>query len=631
MTFPRRHLPALVLAALVAAACGTAPAPSITPTPVPARTPAAIPSPPAERPFKEVAWPAGGSRCDAPGAAASGVRLGRIEALDARTVRFSLCAPDAAFPARLADPVAGVVDAATVDAVAADPSRARFAAGAGHYRVEAWYPGDNVRLVRAAEEPGAKGDDTVATIVLRWSADAAARTGSLREGTVDVIDGVGATDLEDMSTMPELVAVEREGMSTAYLGFGYGPDFAPVAVRRAFGQGLDRAALTTAAFPPGSTVASHVTPCVVPLGCAGPAWYETNAPAAAAALEAVGFDRKVTYPLYVPSEPVPGLPDPAALAEAVRAQAEERLGVSLEVTPMAPGEIATALGDRRLRGLYLAGLQSRLADPSGYLDPLFGPRAASATAGRAGNATAALVTAATTTNVDRRTNAFADANTEVRSEVPIIPIAHAGSMMALRDDVQGAAASPLHVESLGRFVPGDRSQLVLMQAAEPASTWCAVASTAAERRLCGLVVPGLLVFRPGTLETAPGLATRCTPDARATTWTCRLRADDRFTSGAKVDAGDVVASFAAQADPASDLRAALPPAAFAAWGALFGAAPGTEPQPTAVPSATPGVTPAATPGVTPAASAAATPGASLAPSDAPGATPDPVPSPTASP
>ena len=592
MTFPRRPLPAFALATFVACACGTAPAPSVAPSTSPVRTPAPMPAPAVERPFEAVAWPSAGSWCDTPDAAASGARIGRIEAPDRRTVRFTLCAPDAAFGARLADPVAGVIDAATVDTIAADPASARFAAGAGRYRVDAWYPGDNVRLARVADEPGSKGDDMTPTIVMRWDADPAARTGALREGTVDAIDGVGTGEREVIATLPEITGLDREGMTTAYLGFGYGPDFAPVAVRRAFAQGLDRIALAATAFPPGSTVASHVTPCAVPLGCAGPAWYETNAPAAAAALAATKFDRKATYPLYVPSEPVPGLPEPAALAEALRVQAEERLGVSLEVTPMAPDDLAAALAERRLRGLYLAAVASRLADPSGFLEPLFGARAKGVTADRAGDAGSDLATAAAA-DAGEREEAFADANAAIRDEVPIVPIAHAGSMMAVRDDVLGAATSPLDVEPLGRFVPGDRSQLVLMQAAEPATAWCAVAATSDDRRLCGLVTPGLLVFRPGTLETTPGLATRCSPGDQATTWTCRLRADTRFTSGARVDAGDVVASFAAQADPASDLRAVLPREAFAAWDALFGAPVGPEPLPAVTPSPATSAAPAA--------------------------------------
>ena len=117
MRILRGVVPALVVVTLVTAACGgdpevTAP-PSATPSPTPTPTPAIT-----ELPFAAAAFPASGSACDAEGYAG---RLGRVEAVDARTVRFELCAPDAAFLARLAHPVAGVLDATSFASLAPGP------------------------------------------------------------------------------------------------------------------------------------------------------------------------------------------------------------------------------------------------------------------------------------------------------------------------------------------------------------------------------------------------------------------------------------------------------------------------------------------------------------------------------
>ncbi len=69
----------------------------------------------------------------------------------------------------------------------------------------------------------------------------------------------------------------------------------------------------------------------------------------------------------------------------------------------------------------------------------------------------------------------------------------------------------------------------------------------------------------------PALATALHAVGRAhATWTCRLRAGRTFADGAKVDAGDVLATFRVLGDPASPLRASLPATAFAAWDGLFG-------------------------------------------------------------
>ena len=561
----RRRLPALALAALLAGACGSAPGPTTAPSDAAGAT--AVPVNPSvtERPFARVDWPAGGSAC---GRSGSGTRLGRVEAVDELTVRFTLCQPDGAFLARIAHPSLGVVDAAAIEAAAASPAALRAIAGAGQYRVASWVPGQNVRLTRVAAQPGS--GDAVPTVILRWDGSSSARSSALQAAEVDGIDTPDATDLAIIGTLPEMIAYDREGLATAYLGFGGGPTFASVAVRRAIAQGIDRAALAADAFPPGSAAASHVAPCSVPGGCAGKDWYTFNGPAGTAALQAARFDLKKTYPLYIPDEPVPGLPDPAAVGEAVRAQLADSLGMRVAVTPMPAADLSAAIAAGKVGGLYLGGVASPLADASGYLEPLFGTGVTGTAAGRAKGVLAALKRAAASTDQGARAAFFAAANNAIRSTAPLVPLVHAGSTMAFRGDVRGVTASPLGIEALGSFMPADRHQVVVMQDAEPTGSWCGAASAMSDLRLCALVTPGLYAFAPGTLNPVPALASRCTPSEGATVWTCRLRAGLHYSDGAKVDAGDVVASMRAQGDASSPLRAAFPSTAFAAWDALFG-------------------------------------------------------------
>jgi ABC-type transport system substrate-binding protein len=406
-------------------------------------------------------------------------------------------------------------------------------------------------------------------VVLRWAATPAERGGALRDAEVDGIDAPDPGDAAGMATLPELVVTPRPGLATAYLGFGAGRTFAPVAVRQAFAQAIDHETVTRAAFPPGSTAATHVTPCEVPGGCAGTTWYEFNGPAAAAALEAAGFATTTPIVLHAPDVPVPGVPDPAALAAAVRDQLASSIGVTVEIETLPAGELAAAIASGTVEGLYLGGVASSLADPSGFLEPLFGADATGTAARRAKGTSDALAAAAPETGAAREA-AFASVNDAVRATAPLVPLAHAGDTVAYRADVEGVAVSPLGVDPLGTFVPGDRRQLVVMSGTEPAGAWCAVDPSPGALRLCALVTPGLYAFEGATLGTSPALATRCTPSAGAATWTCRLRSGLEYADGAAVDAGDVVAVVRAQADATSALREALPAEAFAAWDELFG-------------------------------------------------------------
>ncbi len=562
MPLSRRTLIVLLAAALAGGACGSEPAVTVAPSAAgeaaaPAETPAAT-----EIAFAPSAWPVGGSACEDP---AYKGRIGRIQALDALTVVFSLCSPDGAFRTRLAHPSLAVVDATSIARLAAGGTAGRTVAGTGPYRVESWSEG-NVELALAA--PGTD-QGLLQTVVIGWETDPAARAASVLGATVDGIDDPDPAAAETMATQPEVAVIPRPDLATAYLGFGSGAAFAAVSVRRAIAMGLDPAALATA-FGPGSTAATATAPCSVAGGCGGRAWWTFDAPSASAALAAAKFNLKTVYRLVIPDAPMPGLPDPAAAATVVQAQLQANLGLRVETEVVPAATFAADLAARRIDGLYLAGVASPLADASGFLEPLFGRSVTTTAARRATGVAHALDTLAHTTGPAARAAILATANDAVRATVPISPLVHPGAVAVYRSDVTGVAVSPLGLDALGSFVPGDRHQLVYLGTGEPGGAWCGNQASLDAFRLCGLVTEGLYGFAPGTLDPAPRLATGCTPDADATTWTCRLRKGVTFQDGMHLDAGDVLASFVAQWNAGSPLRAAGPPGAFASWDTLFG-------------------------------------------------------------
>jgi peptide/nickel transport system substrate-binding protein len=571
MTRSPRLLPALAAVALLAGACGPAPevtGPPAGPSARPAPTPTAT-SGPTEVPFEAQAWPRRGTACGTPGYAGE---MGRIEAINTRTVRFTLCRPDGAFLAKLAHPALGILETATLDGLAADPAAERSVAGTGPYRVDRWDEAGGVILQVVADAPPAL--TRTPTLVLRWAASPVQRTSELQSAAVDGIDAPGPSEIDQMETQPELALSPRPGLATAYLAFGNDKAFDDVRVRRAIATGLDRDGLATAAFPPGSAAATHLAPCEIPGGCAGQDWYAFDAPAAAADLATAGFDLGVTYTLHVPAAAVPGLPDPEGVAAVVQAQLRDGLGLGVAVDVMDPVAYADALAAGTLDGLYLGGVASVVVDPAAFLGPLLGDGVTSTPASRSRGVSAALADAARSADPDLRAAAFGKANDAVRSLVPLVPLVHPGSTVAFRSDVADVAVSPLGIDPLGAAVPGDRRQLAFMQATDPGGGWCGDRSTADAYRLCALVTEPLYAFAPGTLAPEPRLADRCTPNGDATVWTCVLRKGVAFSDGATLDAGDVLTTFVAQWDAGQPVRASRPGVPFLAWQALFGAALG---------------------------------------------------------
>jgi ABC-type transport system substrate-binding protein len=523
-------------------------------------------TPPEEIPFTPAAWPESGSAC--------GIRgydglLGQVEAINARTIRFTLCEPDGAFLARIAHPALGILDTAAIERLASDPGSARSLAGTGPYRIDRWDSADAVILVRAGTKSSAAARSP--TVVIRWAADGSRRTDDLQAAAVDGIDAPGPSDLERIATLPEIVVAPRPGLSTAYLAFGSGTAFDDTHVRRAIAGALDRATLAEVAFPPGSVVPTHVMPCVIESACAGRAWFPFNAPAAAATIAATSFDLDATYQLHVPDQAIPGLPQPLAAAEEVKAQLGAYLGIKLTIDIIGVDDFNRAVAAGTLDGLYLAGVASELPDPAAFLEPLFGSRASGVLALRADGVQDRLAEAAETDDPEARMAAFGKASDAIRSSIPLVPLVNPGSVAAFRADVADVVTSPLGIEPLGAFRPGDRHQLVFMQATEPDGAWCGDQGSADAFRLCALVQQGLYGLAPGTLAVEPRLATGCSPDDDTSTWTCTLRRGVTFTDGARLDAGDVLATYVAAWDADSPLRAARPGGNVSVVGDLFGA------------------------------------------------------------
>ncbi len=615
MTNTRRLFAVLALLAIATSACGPAPAEtpvapaSLASSPTPAPTTA-----PSDLPFAPVAWPASGSACGSGGSS----RLGRVEAVDARTVVFTLCVPDGAFLARLAHPSMGIVDAADLARIAADPAAIRDVAGHGSYRVAQWGT-DNVELVRVG---AASSSAAAPTLILRWAADPAARTADLVGATVDGIDAPTPDGLDSAATTPSLAVVSRPLLSTTVLGFGKGVAFADVRVRRAIASGIDTGALA-AAFPPGATPADHLVPCDVPAGCAGSAFRGFNGPASVATLQGLKFNFAASYPLTVPDAPIPGLPDPAGAAAALRDQMAANLGLAIAVQTMPADQFRAAVDGGTISGLFLDGVAAGLADPSAFYGPLFLDHPKSLAAQRASGAVRGLLSAATTPGAAARQAAYAAAATKLRDAVPVAPLVHPGAETVFRADVANAVVSPLGADPLGAMTAGDRGQVVFEQATAPGGGWCGAQPSPDAYRLCGLVTDGLYGYSAGSLDPTPRLASACTPNADATVWTCRLR-QFRTASGLLLDAADVVATIRAMADPTDPVHRALGDAAFTSWTDLFGLVPGSlllpAPTPTPVPSASPGDS---APASTAPASGSPAPGRSQGPSRSAAASPSP--------
>lgn len=542
----------LVIAGMLLAACGG------TATEAPVEEPAteATEAPATEAPAEEEpAAPADvsiatfdGTSLSVPAEECNGDYIGAFQSIvatDANTVTFTLCRSDPAFLSKIAFNVFGIYPSEWLEATAGDGSRTSEGlerpVGTGPYVLSEWNRGESITFTA---NPDYWGDAPEAeTLVFRWSTESAQRLLELQSGTIDGIDNVGPADFDVVASDPSLSLNERSALNVFYLAMTN--TFAPFdnqEVRQAIAKGIDRQRIVDTFYPAGSEVASHFTPCAIPNGCAGDAWYEFDVEAARAQLAAAGYPDGFSTKIFYRDVVRGYLPQVSNVAQDIQAQLKENLNIDAEIVAMESGAFIEESTAGRLDGFYLLGWGADYPHITNFLDFHFG--AANPQFGvQSPTYYEPMVQGAQIADPAEAEPFYVEANNAIREFVPMIPVAHGGSGTAYRADVTNQQASPLGNEYFAVMDPGGRDVFIWMQNAEPISLFCADETDGESLRACEQVVEALYSYEVNGTATQPALAEACTPNDDLTVWTCTLRQGIKFHDGSDFDAADVVATF----------------------------------------------------------------------------------------
>lgn len=497
-----------------------------------------------------------------------------IEALDAATVRFRLCAPDAAFLSKIAFPSFAIYAQEWL----AQAGQAGFAidqpVGAGPYRLEEWTRGQRLTF-QAFDGYWRAPAPQIKRLIFRWNLDASARLVELQAGTAQAIDNLNPDDFATVRADRTQTLLLRPALNVAYLGMNsLQPPLDDERVRQAIGMAIDRQSLLATAFPAGYELADYFAPCSLPYACAGEAWWPYDPAQARERLAQAGYADG--FPLELDYRDVVRgyLPAPDRVAQAVQAQLKENLGITLKLRAMEEDPFYAALDAGELPGLYLLGWGADYPDLTNFLDTHFGARATRQFGNPFEDVLAALQRGASTLDPTARQEAYAAANTALRQHAPLVPLAHGGwispnsQATAFSAVVQGAQASPLGLEDFSALSLPGRETLTWMQASEPQTLYCGAALDVETLRACQQTAEPLYRYASGGAAPEPALAQVCTPDPALAVWTCTLRPGLTFQDGSPLDANDVVTSFAIQWQSGSALQTG--PDAFGYFHQFFG-------------------------------------------------------------
>lgn len=481
-----------------------------------------------------------------------------MEAVDALTVKFTLCSPDPAFPSKVAFSSYGITSTEHLEATGGGgEALVRNPIGTGPYKFVNWDAGNEI--VFTANENYWGGMAKEPTLIFRWNSESAARLTELQAGTVDGIDNPGPADVEVIEADPNLALYPRSGTNVFYLGMNNRfPPFDKVEVRQAIAYAIDRQRLVDNFYPPNSSAATQFIPpsifghtSEVNQLDAGMSKEEKIAKAKellAAAGLADGFDVTLNYRDVVRGY----LPSPGVVAADIQAQLAE-VGIRVTIEVMESGAFLDASDQGKL-AFYMLGWGADYPDATNFLDFHFGQGASDQFGDKIPELTAVLAEAASLSDQDARYQLYIKANEIIRDQVPMVAIAHGGNAAAFLARIQGAYASDIGAEQFWLMEDPEDDNIVWMQNGEPPGLYCADESDGEALRACEQVVESLLRYEIGTGRPIPSLAAEYSASDDLTEWTFKLREGVKFHDGTDLDANDVVLSYVVQWDAAHPLH-----------------------------------------------------------------------------
>jgi ABC-type transport system substrate-binding protein len=280
-------------------------------------------------------------------------------------------------------------------------------------------------------------------------------------------------------------------------------------------------------------------------------WYSYDQDKARALLIEAGYPNGFEITLSFRNVVRGYLPHPDQVAQEIQAQLAE-VGVQVKLVEMESAAFLESVSAGQ-EAMYLLGWGADYPDASNFYDYHF----ASVNSHYFGNPYPDLgeyiKAAATTSDFAKRQELYDIVNGLLKEYIPMIPVAHGASATVFEATVSGAQASPLGSERFA-YMDNGAGQLVWMQNGEPAALWCGDETDGEALRACVQVYDALLSFETNGVGVQPGLAQSWEVNEAGTEWTFHLRPGVYFHNGARLDAGDVLASFVAQWDAISPLH-----------------------------------------------------------------------------
>lgn len=476
-----------------------------------------------------------------------GGEISSVEAVDEYTVKFTLCEPDAAFPAKLASPIFAVQDENMLAQTNGDSALlSKKAYGTGAYRLNRYTPGGEAVLVPSTSYWGVP--VKAQKITFRWAGDAIQRYRKFQEDSADGLITLPSGLIAVIRDTGGLKVISKIGLNLVYLGINNQVQpLDDLRVRQALAMIIQRDYLVQNYFVEGSEIATQLIPSTLQPGFSPElAWYSSDNVRITELLKAAGFNFDQSLTLAYPRDGVIGVDSPSVIAQEIKGELA-KVNIQLVLKPMSSTELESAI-KAGTEMLYLDWMQADYMDGSAFFESIFARDAE-----KLGDPYTEIQTMIEDLSKIKdeglRQAKFDELNQKVKELVPLIPIGHALDTVVLRDNVTNVVTNTIYENYASASTPS--SELVLYAGKEPSSFWPADETDADTFAITRLIYDTLLTPSIDGKGFTPLLAESWEANDDLKQWTFYLRYDVRFSNSESLDANDVVASFAAIWDASS--------------------------------------------------------------------------------
>jgi len=500
-----------------------------------------------------------------------GGEIKSIEAVDAYTVKFSLCYPDPALPVKTAFSAFAIHSADQLTATGGGGDELLSnPIGTGPYKLENWDRGNEI--VFSVNENYWGEAPIEPTVILKWNSEAAARWNELQAGTVDGIDNVSPADFAAVEANPDFKLYPRVPANIFYLGINNKvKPFDNVKVRQALAMAIDKQRIVDNFYPVGSIAADQFMPPSIFGYTPDSVKTAYDVEAAKKLMEEAAAEGGFTLPIettlsYRDVVRV-YLPQPGIVAQDLQAQLA-LIGINVTIDMQESGTFLDNSSAGKL-SLHLLGWGADYPDATNFLDFHFGGGASEQFGDKDPVLVDLLKQAAQLSDTTKRLELYKQANDEVASFVPMVPIAYGASGVAFKAGIANAYSGTFAAEQFRVMEDSADDNIIFMQNGEPISLFCNDETDGETFRACEQISESLTGYELGGGGVVPALATEWVGNEDATEWTFTLRQGVKFSDGSEFNADDVLTTWTAIWDAASPLHVGRT-TNFEYFGAWFG-------------------------------------------------------------